>query len=262
MIVKKCNIISPLLLHGEDTNVAELRPPSIKGVIRFWWRAIHGDLTLVELKEEESKLFGGAGDDSAIRSSFRMKIISSALSKEQINPLPHKTNNNFKIQGFNQNQNFEIGFIGKNLKKIDKIFELTTILGGFGQRSRRGFGSIQIVNQKEINIEYIKNLIYDINPQFIFNPHKQRSEEYPYVKNIDIGDENSDLDKLLHKISNATHIHNKDGMFGSVRNGKYSSPIYISIIKNGKKYLPIITTLKATKYLDNKKLDEFKKAIL
>ncbi len=259
-----CKLITPMLMHGENTGIAELRPPAIKGAMRFWWRAIHGNLTLEELKKQEAKLFGGAGEDSAIKSSFRIKLVTTSLQTEQIDPLPHKKSN-FKIIGYKENQNFEIEFIGKNFKKIEKIFELTTILGGFGQRSRRGFGSIQINNQEPITDEYIKNLIYDINLQFTFNIQKKRNEEYPYIKNIEIGKEykDKDKDKLIKTISSATHNHNKDGMFGFARGQKrYASPIYISIIKNGQNYQPIIATLNATKPIDNNRLQEFKGAIL
>ncbi len=31
--------ITPLFLAGADGQTPELRPPSIKGMMRFWWRA-------------------------------------------------------------------------------------------------------------------------------------------------------------------------------------------------------------------------------
>jgi len=93
-----CQLITPMLMHGEDTRVAELRPPAIKGAMRFWWRAIHGNLTLKELKEQESKLFGGVGEDSAVKSSFRIKI-GQTLSNPLLllNPNPPKIVDNSKI---------------------------------------------------------------------------------------------------------------------------------------------------------------------
>lgn len=242
-------------MHGEDTGVAELRPPAIKGAIRFWWRAIHGNLSFDDLKKQESKLFGGAGEDSAVKSSFRLKLITTSLQTEQIDPLPHK-NNRFRISGYTENQNFKITLIGRELDTIEKIFELTSILGGFGQRSRRGFGSIGI--QDSISEEYIKNLIGEINSSFNYTS----DNNYPYIKNIEIGKEYQDMNLLIKTISSATHHHNGDGMFGSVKSGRYASPVYISIIKDNQKYKPIITTLNATKRIDNKRLQEFKGAIL
>ncbi|SHO81241.1 CRISPR-associated RAMP Cmr1 [hydrothermal vent metagenome] len=50
-IVFECETITPIFMYGADATIPELRPASIKGVMRFWWRAIHGDLKLDELKE-------------------------------------------------------------------------------------------------------------------------------------------------------------------------------------------------------------------
>lgn len=252
-----------MLMHGEDTNVAELRPPAIKGAMRFWWRAIHGNFNNPEkLKQEESKIFGGAGDEkNAIKSSFRIKL-SKLSPSTQIDPLPHKPKKHngdpkFTISGF-KSGNFEIQFIGKELEKIEKIFELTTILGGFGQRSRRGFGSVQIQNKNEITDAYITQLITKINPNFSYTS----SIHYPYIKSIDIGQQYDKVDDLLKTISSATHHHNGDGIFGSVKNGRYASPIYISVIQDQNNYRPIITILNATKQIDEKRLNAFKGAIL
>ena len=53
-----CEVITPMFLSGADGN-PELRPPSIKGMMRFWWRAINSHLAhpnLKTLKEEENTL--------------------------------------------------------------------------------------------------------------------------------------------------------------------------------------------------------------
>lgn len=250
-------------MHGEDTSVAELRPPSIKGAMRFWWRAIHGNLNLTQLKEQESRLFGGAGYGNSVRSSFRIKLQNKYLKTKEADPLPHKPKNRdglpkFTVKGYQENQGFTIELIGHEVENVRRIFELTTILGGFGQRSRRGFGSVQIENQENITVEYIQALIQQINQNY----DTKSSIDYPYLKEIKIGRDYSDIDTLIRTISSATHHHNGDGMFGSVEGGRYASPVYISVIKNGQNYQPIITTLNATKRIDSNRLDEFKGAIL
>jgi len=259
----KCEIVTPLLMHGVNKNIAELRPPSIKGVMRFWWRAIHGNLSLDELKEKESKIFGGAGDGNAVQSSFKIKLNSYHLKTKQFDPVPHKPKRKdgspyFTIIGFEDNQSFEIEFITHYKEIITKIFKLSTVLGGFGQRSRRGFGSIQIDdNNNHITENSIKQLIKDINEGFNYSS----KINYPYIKNIEIGKKYNDINILIRTISSATHTYNYDGMFGAVTK-RYASPIYISIIKNNNSYQPIITTLNATKNIDKKRLQDFKGAIL
>jgi len=231
----KCEIVTPLLMHGADGKRAELREQSFKGVMRFWWRAINGNLSLKELKGKEAKIFG----NTSKKSSFRMRIRDKNLNKEGFNPLPHKLRNGqplFMIEGFSPNQTFEIEFKGKNLEKVKNIFILSTVLGGFGQRARRGFGSIKVL--KDDNI--IKKVIKQINPEFSFNDENFKSKrKYPYIKNIEIGKEYDNYNELLKKIGLATH---KYPCFGRA-SPRYASPVWISVLKEGKIFRPIITSL-------------------
>ena len=57
-------VATPLFCAGADPNRAELRVPSFKGALRFWWRALAwprcgGDLQAI--RQEENALFGSAG---------------------------------------------------------------------------------------------------------------------------------------------------------------------------------------------------------
>ncbi|WP_124398070.1 type III-B CRISPR module RAMP protein Cmr1 [Thermaurantimonas aggregans] len=54
-----CETITPMFLSGADQRVPELRPPSIKGALRFWWRAMNGHLSLEELKQKKARFLGG-----------------------------------------------------------------------------------------------------------------------------------------------------------------------------------------------------------
>ncbi|RUM75097.1 MAG: type III-B CRISPR module RAMP protein Cmr1, partial [Sulfurovum sp.] len=66
----ECETITPMFMYGADGKTPELRPASIKGVMRFWWRAIHGNLSLEDLKEQEGEIFG----DTDKKSSFSIKL--------------------------------------------------------------------------------------------------------------------------------------------------------------------------------------------
>jgi CRISPR-associated protein Cmr1 len=260
-------------MHGADGSSAELRPASIKGVLRFWWRAIHGNLkTIKELHDEESKIFGSTEG----RSSFTLRVIHKlSTAKPKINPLPHK--NVFTVNGYQANQTFKVTISGKNLEPIKNLFILATTLGGFGQRSRRGFGSVKITKIDDTDFtpptteQEIKAKIADT--------FKYTSQiKYPYIKKIEIGHNPNNMDELLKKISQATHDIREldknlskeekvqkqllDYTFGSA-NPRYASPIYVSILKfDDKDYRPVITTLKNTKPdNNNEKVTLFKGAI-
>ena len=253
----QCEIITPLLMHGANPKYAELRPPSIKGVMRFWWRAIHGDLDLETLREREAEIFG----NTKRKSSFNIKIDNHNLEIDNFNPLPHKSNT-FKIQGFKPTATFTIKFLGQNLELIQDIFELATILGGFGQRARRGFGSIKIVSNNitdNITKEYIDELINKINQDFRYTTNNRHDfNQYPFIRKIDIGKNYKNNIEILKKIGEATHRYSR---FGNA-NPKFASPLFVSVVKNNEGYKPIITTLNSTKPIPFRDIDKFIKGII
>jgi CRISPR-associated protein Cmr1 len=262
-----CQTITPMLMHGADGSTAELRPASIKGVLRFWWRAMYGNLkTIKELHDEESKIFGNKDK----RSSFSIRINNSEnLQIEDTNPLPHK--NVFTVNGYQANQTFEVIISGQNLELIQNLFILATTLGGFGQRSRRGFGSVQIT--KIDDIDFIAPKTEEEIKAKIDSTFKYTSQiNYPYIQNIQVGRTSNKMDDLLKKISQATH-DNKCGK-ALFKDERMASPIFVSILKFGEEdYRPVIATLKCVseKGFKDKTLtlidvlqiqNKFKKAIL
>ena len=172
-IMFRCEVLTPLFLSGANGQDAELRPSSIKGLMRFWWRALNGHFTLSELREEEAKIFGCGGEE-ARRSSFSLRILQdiSSVIIEKKQPLPHHTGKENceyltkpksckGIEKFNSNKcqkgrpississgTFFVELRGKDLERYKNLFEITCILGGFGKRSRRGFGSVRITGMK------------------------------------------------------------------------------------------------------------------
>jgi len=47
--------ITPLFMAGADGITPELRPPSFKGMMRFWWRAMRADNDWKQLAKDEAK---------------------------------------------------------------------------------------------------------------------------------------------------------------------------------------------------------------
>lgn len=142
-----CKVITPMFLAGADGRTPELRPPSIKGAMRFWWRAMNGHLIkdgkLDDLIEEEGKIFG----DTKQRSSI-------VLTCEVINKKRFTASFNGDLRymafGAESRTSFGVGTVfnvclsSKNqahLKEAKRAFSLLTHLGGLGAKSRNGFGA-------------------------------------------------------------------------------------------------------------------------
>ncbi|WP_297457191.1 type III-B CRISPR module RAMP protein Cmr1 [Persephonella sp.] len=248
-ITFECEIITPMFMYGGDGKTLELRPSEFKGMLRFWFRALHPELPIPELKRKENEIFGSTDR----KGSFRIKV-EQITSICRYHLLPHK--NRANIPAYAPHQKFNIEFLFQNLKNketIKNLFILSTIIGGFGRRSRRGFGSIRIsrINNTEFDyanlqfIEGIQELIKSINPNFKFNFRKEKKEEnYPFIRNVEIGNiAYSSYDEILKHIGQMTHDCRcgKAKVFSNI--DRFVSPCYVSVIKKDKEYYPIITSL-------------------
>jgi len=70
-------VSTPLFSSGADPDKPELRLPSFKGVLRYWWRALawsrfQGDLLRIE--QEERRVFGSSGSEGQSRVLMRLEI--------------------------------------------------------------------------------------------------------------------------------------------------------------------------------------------
>lgn len=175
-------MVTPLFLGGADpSHVVELRAPSIKGALRFWWRALAwsrcgGDLDttrkLDKIRKEEQEIFGAAGDDhnrlgqasfglrarwlsgpsplagTEPRSLTSGKPEASYLSYGVINrgqgnaPRPcYQPEGRFELTLYALKRTDEESGFHSSLPDAIKLFGL---LGGLGGRSRRGWGSVTL----------------------------------------------------------------------------------------------------------------------
>lgn len=153
----ECKTITPMLMHGADGASAELRPASIKGVLRFWWRAIHGNLPLDELHKQEGEIFGSTDKRSKV--NLRIANIGATQAKKfkdlakeiekfngiKYNFYPIFMNNEGK--SYFNSLTFDLILSGNDKKALEEAINALIYLnffGGLGSRSRRGAGSIKI----------------------------------------------------------------------------------------------------------------------
>lgn len=203
----ECEVITPMFLGNANPREAELRPPSIKGAMRFWWRAMNAGLPLAELKRKESEIFGGVPeneskeDEKIGKSKVLIRVMNKAVnfSNQTFQLYPTIiTNQGYKLdslvfmgygkglppskkQGRPNNEwsqyivpksVFEITFISLDIDLIQehvKTFRVLEYFGGVGGKSRNGFGSFKIHSMK-IKGEGLK--IPDFSPTSLFNLSK------------------------------------------------------------------------------------------
>jgi len=270
-----CEVVTPMFLAGADGKTPELRPPSIKGAMRFWWRAMNGNMGIEKLREEEAKIFGGGGEE-AKRSSFHLRVLTGIrkMAKQGCQPLPHHTggnnciacnaNNNWCKKSFEfqsiTGDNFDVKISGVDLGMIENLFVLTCVFGGFGKRSRRGFGSVKIIKRNDVDFSMPNDLesIYSYLSKFNDDYQYDRRNEnillirpvplndkykitYPYLEEVRIGDDYDSAFELVERIGKLSHKYQTDSN-GSA-NPRFSSPTYVSALKIKNQYYPIISSL-------------------
>jgi CRISPR-associated protein Cmr1 len=79
-------LITPCFCAGADQAVAEIRPASIRGQLRWWFRALGGDAT------DEAQIFGSAAGDSG--NGSRVRITVSEVKPTAQRTLPGFSPNN------------------------------------------------------------------------------------------------------------------------------------------------------------------------
>lgn len=175
-----CKIITPMFLAGADGKTPELRAASIKGALRFWWRAKQREPDHKILKAKEDAIFGGVGsgkEGNAQRSKVVLQVIpvNGCNADEGITKgLPNhmvKTRHKGIIGTINLLEYLAYGVTGRGITErpyfdsgakfrlnlrfhpalsTDAKKEVVTALlllsrySGIGSKSRNGFGSISV----------------------------------------------------------------------------------------------------------------------
>jgi len=162
-------IVTPMFIGGADNKQAELRGPSFKGVLRFWFRAIAlSELKSVkEVKMMGKKLFGSTdgqakflldvcpeGNIVECEVGKRWNGKGSAylgygvIGKDKNTRSYIKENCRFKVTLI-----LKKGIEKKEFKYLKLALIAVGLFGGLGSRSRKGFGSVcleQLQHNEEI----------------------------------------------------------------------------------------------------------------
>lgn len=279
-------ILTPMFSHGADTGTPEFRIPELKAAMRFWWRALNSFESFNDMKVQEGRLFG-----DSIKNATPIKI--KYASKNQPESHRHTLFTRVKYNKKTEKKEFE-AISPKNtiilelvpslncgsdvLEIYQDLIYITAILGGLGQRARRGKGAIKVHSKNFDNKEFLEILNKNSRDKFEQSSSTEDNESitirkieegklnYPYIEEINIGQKKfekyEDIQRLIDNgIRDVTE--NTKASYTN-KNGRFASPVYISIFNDGKYFRPSITILKNTQLTDENKLnyDNYKKIII
>jgi hypothetical protein len=152
---REIEVLTPLFNRGAYQDTPEIRIPSIRGMVRWWFRALGGT------PDEEKAVFGGMkgfGNRLEIKNEvcasklvFRVTVIEGKPAPPPGLPtLPHKQGGHaapqaaflpgarFRLEVFNR-----LSPLGPELqRKVENALEVWLLLGALGLRANRGGGSV------------------------------------------------------------------------------------------------------------------------
>ncbi len=167
-------VVTPMFLGDANQKATSLRPPSVKGALRFWWRALNWgrclwdvqgqqNEALKHLHQKEAYLFGNATDeDGAGQGRFLLNAQYSGRFLEPGQLPPANSGHQYLLgQGLYHFSKkylrsalepgelrlrllFHAEITGKDRESIAQALIAMGLLGGLGSRGRKGFGSLAI----------------------------------------------------------------------------------------------------------------------
>lgn len=258
--VFNCKVLTPMFMAGADGREPELRPSEFKGMLRYWWRAVVTGEEADDLKREEEKIFGGTEKEKA-----KSKVLLRVEKKDEKDfkdgcfyLLPHKEK--FKSRAIAPESTFQVKISYPEGFSFDAaaLFRIVAVLGGFGKRSRRGFGSIEVweegnseqqkmFSSKEAFLTSFVEQLRLFNSSFKLEKGRilndKEGGKFPWIKEIGLGKKSSNkYDELLEHIGSLSSAYAKYKI-GCVNPRRFASPLYISVVKIGPVLYPVYTVL-------------------
>ena len=163
-------VVTPLFLGSATQSKAELRPPSIKGVMRFWHRA-----TGPEGLETEAAFFGSSGKAASGQAPFLIRMDTAMLSGQTLDhvkaPLAYlgygAINKGQSRPFIPPGTDIKLKLVFKPSASSDvkdgvlRSLRLMNYFGGLGARSRRGWGSVVFADDLPTDFDDLVSRLQD-----------------------------------------------------------------------------------------------------
>ena len=168
-------VVTPMFCGGANPNHTELRVPSFKGALRFWWRALawarqDGDLDMI--RREEDKLFGSSsGGQSRVSMSLSEPIETRVLAARKVlEDAGHVVGEGARYLGYGVMETFQRRdrrageliracllapfdltirmrarcLTDDQMQSLQDALISVGLFGGMGAKSRKGYGSLVV----------------------------------------------------------------------------------------------------------------------
>lgn len=170
-------IVTPAFVGDAAQKPTSIRPPSIKGALRFWWRALAWGQALAahphshpealrSLHAREAELFGlAASGETGGQGRFLLRVTGTPRHPPMVSDWPvartpsaylglglfrlgdfHGRSAIQETTEFTLELSFRSGASPADVDELRRTLTAWGLLGGLGARARRGFGSVQLID--------------------------------------------------------------------------------------------------------------------
>lgn len=190
-------IVTPMFIGDAEQKASGISPTSVKGALRFWWRALNwGELrseslsdaaALEKLNNNEGILFGTTADGGQA-AGFTLRVNQEVkISRKRDWPSGRQNDPSSYLglglwsmglqpqrEYIDEGQSFEISLqvddkiAGEQIASLKSAMKALGLFGGLGSRSRRGFGSISLktLDSENFNFECTDSYIEAVTEAF------------------------------------------------------------------------------------------------
>jgi CRISPR-associated protein Cmr1 len=219
-ITVRVRVVTPILGGSakprELDDIDGIRPSTIRGHLRFWWRALnaHTCKTSKELFEMESSLWGGAANDGTARSQVDLNIEVDQDLFELIDNSDVKLTQTrgayalWTARGMHDTAprrksgvefRMTLSFPEEKKDEICNAVRAWILFGGYGGRTRRGLGSLTIIGTNELALPLIpkKSDIVSIFGHDIFAASSMETRDVPILAgaSLYVGNESDNAER-------------------------------------------------------------------
>jgi len=164
-------VVTPILGGGSQTRATDdvdvIRPATVRGHLRFWWRALRGhEFTRAEdLYNAESLLWGQAASDEGGRSAVEVRIELLHTAKIDDSDILERTPGAYALWPARAEERtntpaalrrkpgtrFRLTLIAPKDREAEvrNVLRAWLLFGGYGSRTRRGLGSLTVIEDAQ-----------------------------------------------------------------------------------------------------------------
>lgn len=219
------SLLSDTFAHGayqtQNFNRPELRAPSVKGMIRWWHKALGYS------EADAQKLFGGIAPAQAALVSVRIQPINEPVI-QRAEFIPHKGNAGRTKAAISPNSRYRLlltprraGLDETLSSQLSNATKAWLLLGSIGQRSNRAAGSVYWDECPKISKDFemeVSVLLVKSNVRFA-------------ILSQDFGSDSVAARNLAGRFPNTRDFNVAGSVFGSIKPQRKSSPLKLKMIK-------------------------------